>query len=120
LILLHIFSDNLFSITRQDKGKQRQISNFEPSQEDHGISTQDLGGSLYNLGMPYVLTMQDLFYVCNLFLAAPPQPAGAGQSKFPLTVPNTPQTFTQIISGTPSNQGRLSSTACCKFIYVYS
>jgi hypothetical protein len=35
----------------QDKGKQRQINNFEPSQEDHGISTQDLGGSLYNLGM---------------------------------------------------------------------
>jgi hypothetical protein len=43
------FSDNLFSITMQDKGKQGQINNFEPS---HGISTQDLGGcGSHNLGM---------------------------------------------------------------------
>jgi hypothetical protein len=41
----------------QDKGKQRQI---QYTQEHLGVSTQDLGGSLPNLGKPYLCTLQDL------------------------------------------------------------
>jgi hypothetical protein len=44
----------------QDKGKERQIQATQLSQHDLGVSTQDLGGSLPNLGKHYHTTSSSM------------------------------------------------------------